>query len=473
MPKLKTSDFLLSKKEKLKEIISELADDFSYVSILGTDVIGKKYYVNSSSIGSLPADDNERGFVIRVFQDSGFSEFSFNDLNENIAAKVREIAFSDRQNFLKNKGKIEYKLHPSDEAAIDFFVGESENLIEEDSTSAIISHLQNLHDDARAKFKELTHLHLALNTVQVNKIFLSKNRDLYQSYAYSIATAYAVATKDDNCQSDFANLSGLGGSEILSDFKETVTKACQGARELLSAEKIEPGVYDIICDPDFSGLVAHEAFGHGAEMDMFVKNRAKAAFYINKDVASNKVNLHDGAMAAREVSSYRFDDEGNFGTDTLIIDRGILKTGICDAISSLLLNVKPTGNGKRESYKNKAYTRMTNTFFEGGQDKLEDMIASIKHGYLLEGCNSGMEDPKNWGIQCIATKGREIKDGKLTGKIFAPIYLTGYVPSLLDSISMLSSDIVLTGAGYCGKGWKEWVKTSTGGSYIKARGNLS
>lgn len=116
---------------------------------------------------------------------------------------------------------------------------------------------------------------------------------------------------------------------------------------------------------------------------------------------------------------------------------------------------------------------MTNTFFEGGQDKLEDMIASIKHGYLLEGCNSGMEDPKNWGIQCIATKGREIKDGKLTGKIFAPIYLTGYVPSLLDSISMLSSDIVLTGAGYCGKGWKEWVKTSTGGSYIKARGNLS
>lgn len=237
MPKLKTSDFLLSKKEKLKEIISDLADDFTYVSILGSDVNGKKYHVNSSSIGSLPADDNERGFVIRVFQDSGFSEFSFNDLSDNIVAKMREIAFSDRQNFLKNKEKIEYKQYPSDEAAIDFFVGESENLIEEDSTSAIISHLQNLHDDARAKFKELTHLHLELNTVQVNKIFLSKNRDLYQSYAYSIATAYAVATKDDNCQSDFGNLSGLGGSEILSGFKETVTKSLpRGKRTFIGRE---------------------------------------------------------------------------------------------------------------------------------------------------------------------------------------------------------------------------------------------
>ena len=146
---------------------------------------------------------------------------------------------------------------------------------------------------------------------------------------------------------------------------------------------------------------------------------------------------------------------------------------MCDELSALQLGVEPTGNGKRESYKRKAYTRMTNTFFEEGTDSLDEMIASIQYGYLLEGFSSGMEDPKNWGIQCVASKGREIKDGKLTGRIVSPLYLTGYVPELLESITMVSPGLKLSGSGYCGKGWKEWVKTSTGGSYIKAKGRLN
>jgi TldD protein len=115
---------------------------------------------------------------------------------------------------------------------------------------------------------------------------------------------------------------------------------------------------------------------------------------------------------------------------------------------------------------------MTNTFFAPGTDKLEDMIASVEDGYLLEDYNSGMEDPKNWGIQCMIAKGREIKNGKLTGKLVAPILMTGYVPDLLNSISMVSDGLELSGSGFCGKGHKEWVKTSTGGTYIKCRGRL-
>ena len=80
-----------------------------------------------------------------------------------------------------------------------------------------------------------------------------------------------------------------------------------------------------------------------------------------------------------------------------------------------------------------------------------------------------MEDPKNWGIQCMVAIAREIKDGKLTGKIYSPIVLTGYVPDLLKSISMVSENVELGGGGFCGKGYKEWVKVSDGGPYIKAR----
>ena len=116
---------------------------------------------------------------------------------------------------------------------------------------------------------------------------------------------------------------------------------------------------------------------------------------------------------------------------------------------------------------------MTNTYFQPGNDNLDDMIASIDNGILLENAASGMEDPKNWGIQCMVNMGREIKNGKLTGKIYSPVCISGYVPDLLKSISMISKDMKMSGTGYCGKGYKEWVKVSEGGASIKAKAVLS
>ena len=112
---------------------------------------------------------------------------------------------------------------------------------------------------------------------------------------------------------------------------------------------------------------------------------------------------------------------------------------------------------------------MTNTFFEGGTNTLEEMIASVDYGYMIFDTNNGMEDPKNWGIQCTALYGKEIKDGKFTGNIISPVVMSGYVIDLLTSISMISKDVVVTGSGSCGKGYKEWVRVSDGGACLKAK----
>ena len=193
---------------------------------------------------------------------------------------------------------------------------------------------------------------------------------------------------------------------------------------------------------------------------------------VGEYVASPIANMHDGAAAAFSAASYFFDDDGILAQDTQIIKDGILVAGLSDLASAAQLGTRPTGNGRRQSYSHKAYARMTNTFFEPGKDKLEDMIRSVEHGYMLFETNNGMEDPKNWQIQCTAEYGIEIRDGKLTDHYVSPVVMSGFVPDLLKSISMISDASEVIGAGFCGKGYKEWVRVSDGGPNLKVRVKL-
>ena len=236
---------------------------------------------------------------------------------------------------------------------------------------------------------------------------------------------------------------------------------------------IEPGTYDVITDSSISGLIAHEAFGHGVEMDQFLKDRALAKHFVGSYVASPITGMRDGAAAVHSAASYFFDDDGVPAGDTKIIDKGVLVKGLSDLSTASQLGTVPSGNGRRDSYRRKAYSRMTNTFFEAGTDTLEEMIASVKHGYMLFDTNNGMEDPKNWQIQCTAEYGIEIVDGHLTDHYVSPVVMSGYVPDLLRSISMVSDTVTIHGSGMCGKGYKEWVRVSDGGPALKVKVKLA
>ena len=474
--KANLSNYLTSQKQIIKKLVTDLSKEFKYVSILGSDTIGNTYSVSkrSSSVGD--SNWSERGFVIRVYNGYNYSEYSFNTLSdlEFIKKRIKEISINDIS-ILQKKGinLIEFPLIVEEEIKEDFYSEFEQNPFEVSSEEKL-KRMTEVMNEGLKKSEFFIDFRVNFEEVKISKIFVSSKKDLAQSILYTNMSLLAIARKDGNVKYDFEGFSGVEGYEIFDQAKDKINIVSKSVLSLLDAKRIIPGEYEIICDPSVSGLIAHEAFGHGVEMDMFVKNRAKGQEFIGKAVASNKVNMRDGAKSAIEVGTYLFDDEGTLGTDTLIIENSILKSGISDLLSALKLGTIPTGNGRRESFERKAYARMTNTFFEGGNDTLDQMIKSIKKGYLLEGYFSGMEDPKNWGIQCIIAKGKEIIDGKLTGNVVSPILLTGYVPDLLKSISMVSTnkDMELSGNGACGKGYKEWVKTSTGGTYIKAVGRL-
>ncbi|MCK5731482.1 MAG: TldD/PmbA family protein [Tenericutes bacterium] len=474
--KTKLSKFLNNQRNTLKQLIDDLSKDFKYVSVLGADTIGTSYSVSRK--GSSVGDSNwgERGFVVRVFNGINYSEYSFNTLDnlEGIKQKIIKIAKDDLQIYQANGTKLITFPLIEDEQIKDTFYSDYE--INPFSISA---------EDKLAKMTELMNKGLSINEnfidfrvifeeVKISKVFISTKKDLAQSILYTNLSLVGIGRNNGRIKYDFEGLSGLKGYEIFDEANAAINRVTKSVIELFNAKRVTPGEYEIICAPAVSGLIAHEAFGHGVEMDMFVKDRAKGVEYINEYVASKITNMRDGAQSGLEVGTYLFDDEGTLGSDTLVIDNGILKCGISDLLSALQLGTTPTGNGRRESYERKAYARMTNTFFEAGDDNLDDMIKTVKKGYLLEGLFSGMEDPKNWGIQCVVALGREIIDGEFTGNIISPVTLTGYVPDLLKSIKMVSNTpLELNGSGYCGKGHKELVKTSTGGTYILAKGRLS
>ena len=460
-------------KSAAKSLLEALLAKYPYASILLTDSKAKNYSISRSGISvNANTDYGDRGAVVRIYDGKGYAEYATNMLSH---ARIPEImqTLSDRLAPIAGAlpaGLVSEKMGAlSDESitfekATDYEVHPAEL-----GDEAILNKLSSIREKALAHDERILDTVTFATYQEYHKLFLSNHKDLTQSVLWMSAGAAVLASRGEEIKESYRGFSGLGGAEVLDRMDGEIINIANSTLALLDAEPMEPGTYDCICSPETTGMIVHEAFGHGVEMDMFIKDRALAKSYIGKPVASSLVTMHDGACAAREVATYFFDDEGMLAKDTVVIEKGILKQGICDAQSALSLGCEPTGNGRRESYARKAYTRMTNTFFEGGTDTLEDMIASIEYGFLLEEPSSGMEDPKNWGIQCMVNVAKEIKDGKLTGRIFSPIVLTGYVPDLLKSISMMTPNVELGGGGACGKGYKEWVKVSDGGPYIKAK----
>ena len=471
MIEAKQSEYLLGCRDKLKQLIEILNRDFDYASVLATDVTGMTYSVNQKTTSVSQLRDSERGFVVRVYKDGGYSEYSFNQLDdvEILADRIRN-GLLKQSDILSNIAKLDTPLL-HEEAIEKEFAGEISEEFYNPDHEMILRKLKKLSDGGAA-YEGVLNCSTTYNMKLINKMFISPNRDLIQAWGYSLVSCFFVVMKDGQTQYNYFGNEGWQGSEIIDKQYERFEGAYNDAMAMIGADNIEPGEYEIICTPSAAGLIAHEAFGHGVEMDMFVKDRAIAKQHMGEKLASTITNMYDGADGVQQTASYFFDDEGTLAQKTQIIRKGYLVSGICDALSAARLHVTPTGYGRRESFERKAYTRMTNTYFGTQANTLEEMIKATQYGFLVDGVDSGMEDPKHWGIQCILARAKEIRNGVLTGRVFTPVVLTGYVPDLLSNISMLGTDIELEGSGYCGKGHKEWVVVSDGGPYLKTKVRL-
>jgi TldD protein len=334
-----------------------------------------------------------------------------------------------------------------------------------------LAYCRDLQHRLRGLDERIVNARVAYFDDETCSVFCNRSADLAQRIQRLHLAVLMVVSGPDGIRYDYAHKASAGNWEALLFSEAELQAVVDNALALLSAERIEPGEYTIVTAPGVTGVIAHESFGHGVETDMFLKERAKAAHFIDKAVGSPLVNIYDDPSLPDVFGGYFFDDEGQLATPTPIVEHGIFKRGITDLYSATALNIPRSANGRRQDFSRKAYARMSNTFFGSGATPLTELFAQVEDGIYLEKASSGMEDPQGWGIQVTCHYGHEIKHGRVTRRLFAPIAITGYVPDVLHTVSAVGDDFALD-AGGCGKGHKEMVPVTSGGPHLMMKARL-
>lgn len=452
-------------KRQLKEVVEILEKGGGYGSVMLRQKTGSRAVVTKEE-ESVNDVATEYGAVLSLFDGHSFHELAV-DSQDQVVLLARAKELADRTKIIP--GGLTVDPGPNFEKQFETKVKTRPESI---TPAQLLDQVRSQASDIRSTGPLMVNYTTQSQLFTEQSIFVNRSKFLEQKVHRVVSHVVVFVHKNGETRDFFDSKGGTGDISLGQWHKSDIQTAYDTAALLLGTKSPSPGLYTVAGSSHLSGLLAHEGFGHNAEIDMMLKNRSKAQQYLGKSVGSHLITIIDDPTLEGGYGSYFFDDNGTIATPTVILNQGVFATGLADLSSALQLKQPITANARRESYQRKAYARMSNTFFKPGASTRQKIIESIDDGIYLDRFQSGMEDPKGWGIQIKFSLGREIKNGKLTGKIYSPIGLTGYVPDILGKISMIAGDDFATEAGGCGKGHKEWVPNGTGGVSIKTEAYL-
>ncbi len=250
--------------------------------------------------------------------------------------------------------------------------------------------------------------------------------------------------------------SGGGGRFGLAYFDDAtvsqyVDQAVGAALTNLQARPAPAGEMTVVLGPGWPGILLHEAIGHGLEGDFNRKGSSAFSGRIGQRVAAKGVTVLDDGTIADRRGSLNVDDEGNTSARNVLIEDGILRGYIQDAMNARLMGVAPTGNGRRESYAHLPMPRMTNTYMLGGKKDPQEIIASIQKGLYATNFGGGQVDITSGKFVFSASEAFWVENGKIQYPVKGAT-LVGSGPDCLKRVSMIGNDMCLdSGVGTCGK----------------------
>lgn len=454
----------------LRDVVAEMERSVPYAAALASSVDGVRLALRDGEQDA--GRVNPRHGVVLTASTGAFLEEEATDATDpaGVRAAAGTLVERVRSRAANNAGEASLRIDPGPPLDADFA-----SPAQIDPANVALAEKLERTESLRQKARQLD-----ARVIQVmarytdgleSKVFVNRTKFVTEVLRRVGLYLFLYVSDGQQRRYDWIHVGGTAGLELVNVSDAQLEAMKDTAIALLGAKPVPPGAYDVVTDSSVSGVLAHEAFGHGVETDMFLKHRARGAEYIGKRVGSPLVTIMDDPTVPGAYGSYFVDDEGQPASPTCIIKEGVLQRGLSDLYSAARLRITRSANGRRESFERKAYARMSNTFFAPGTSTPEEVLGSLEHGLLLCQASSGMEDPKGWGIQVSAHYAREYRGGKPTGVVYAPISLTGYVPEVLEHVSMVANDLELHSGG-CGKGWKEYIPVGDGGPHLRTRVRL-
>ncbi|MCD6524634.1 MAG: TldD/PmbA family protein [Thermococcus sp.] len=261
---------------------------------------------------------------------------------------------------------------------------------------------------------------------------------------------------------------GTGGWELIErvELEKWAKFVSRKSRDLLRAKAPPSGKFDVIMDPELTGVFIHEAVGHATEADAVKNGESIFAGKLGERVSVEELNVVDDPTLPGKFGSYAYDDEGMPGRRVEIIKNGVLNDYMNDRETSALLDLPPNGHGRAQSYAHQPLVRMSNTYVEPGNWDPEEIFEDVKRGLYMIGDKGGEVDVTTGTFTFGAKEGYIVENGELKAHL-RDVSLSGNLLEVLKNIRAIGRDVKIQYPGYCGKG--QWVPVDDGGPHVLTR----
>ncbi len=264
-----------------------------------------------------------------------------------------------------------------------------------------------------------------------------------------------VVERDGRRESGYFGMGGRYLYERLFDpasWNRAIDEALAQALVNLESIPAPAGEFPVLLGPGWTGVLLHEAIGHGLEGDFNRKGTSAFSGRIGERVAAPGVTVIDDGSIPDRRGSLSIDDEGTPTQENVLIEDGILKGYLQDRLNARLMGVPATGNGRRESFAHAPMPRMTNTFMKGGEADPAEMLAGMKSGIFAKSFGGGQVDITSGKFVFSCTEAYLVENGRLGAPIKGATII-GDGPSVLTRVKAIGNDFALDeGVGICGKG---------------------
>ena len=260
----------------------------------------------------------------------------------------------------------------------------------------------------------------------------------------------AVADKGDGAQTGSCAPGRRMGLEMFDfiDPKNVGIHAARQAVTMAGAGYCPAGVMPVAIDNGFGGVIFHEACGHSLEASSVAYGRSQFVGKLGQQIANEKVTAIDDGTIANAWGSINVDDEGTPAQKNVLIEKGVLKSYMIDKMGGRRMGMPSTGNARRQSYAYTPTSRMTNTYIAAGEDKNEDIIASIEYGLYAKEMGGGSVNPVTGEFNFSVNEGYMVRNGKICEPVRGAS-LVGKGSEVIQNIDMVGTDLDM-GQGMCG-----------------------